>query len=70
MEGKQMLQKFLSRKFLIIIITGITDVLIAMGAIPTEVKTLLLQLVTAVGSLYVVEGIADIVSRIKKLVTE
>lgn len=66
MEEKQMLKKFLSRKFIIIIITGITDVLIATGAIVPEVKNLLLQLITAVGSLYViVEGIADIISRIK-----
>lgn len=65
-----MLKKFLSRKLLIIIITGIADILIVGGTIPAEVKDLLLKLITAIGSLYVVvEGIRDIVIAIKNKLT-
>lgn len=62
-----MFKKFLSRKLLVIIATGIADLLIFTGVTAPELKDLLLVLITSLGSLYVlVEGIRDIVIAIKK----
>ena len=63
-----MLKKFLSRKLLIAIITGVVDILILTGSVDPAVKPLVLQLITALGGLYIaIEGIADIISRIKSV---
>ncbi len=54
------LQKFFSRKWLVIILVPILDVLIALGQIPSELKPLIISLITALGGIYViVEGIID-----------
>jgi len=58
-----MFTKFLSRKFLIVIVTGICDILVASGQMTPELKTLILSLLTAIGSVYIiVEGIKDCIS--------
>lgn len=63
---KDIIKKWTSRKVLIVVLTAILDVLIAVGTITPDIKVLLLQLVTLLGSGYVViEGIADIISRLK-----
>lgn len=62
-----MFKKFLSRKLLVIIATGIADFLIITGQVDPVFKTMLLKLITGLGALYVsVEGIRDIVIAIKK----
>ena len=56
-----MIKKFLSRKFLALIVTGILDVAVASGCLPVEGKTLFIALGNGLAGLYItVEGIIDL----------
>ena len=58
--------KFLSRKFLVIILTAIVEVLISTGTLPPETRVVLQKLLALLGLSYVgIEGLADIVSRLR-----
>ena len=58
--------KFLSRKFLVIILTAIVEVFIATGSLPPETRVVLQKLLALLGLSYVgIEGLADIVSRLR-----
>lgn len=59
--------KWLSRKVIVTILTGIVEISIATGSIPAELKPLLMKLVAGAGTFYVlIEGLADVISRLKK----
>ena len=61
-----MLKKFLSRKWITVIVTGIVDFMIATGQLPPETKELLLKLITALGVAYTsIEGVRDIIIALK-----
>ena len=61
-----MVSKFISRKLLVVLLTGILDMGIANGFLPAEVKPLLLQLITGLGGCYVlVQGIIDAIKQAK-----
>jgi len=58
------MKKYLSRKFLVVVIGGILDVMIANGQLPAELKPLVMSLVTSLAGLYVVvEGIIDVIKK-------
>lgn len=58
--------KFLSRKFIVAILTAIVNILIANGSVPPYAQDILAKVTTGIGALYItIEGIADIVSRAK-----
>ena len=59
--------KFLSRKWLSMLIGIAADILISRSVIPAEVKPLLIQLVTSLSGVYtIVEGIIDAIKKEKK----
>jgi len=61
-----MFKKFLSRKFLSAVVTGILDIAVATGYLPVEGKTLFIELVNGLAGLYItVEGIIDLIKKEK-----
>lgn len=58
------MKKFLSRKFLITVATGLINILVITGTIPTEATTPILALLNGIAGLYViVEGIIDLIKK-------
>lgn len=58
------MKKFLSRKFLITVATGLINLLVIVGTIPVEAKIPILALLNGIAGLYViVEGIIDLLKK-------
>jgi hypothetical protein len=58
------MKKFLSRKFLVAIATGISSILIATGNMPNEAKPLVIAVAGGIAGLYIaVEGLIDLLKK-------
>lgn len=61
-----MFAKFISRKLIVALLTGIVDYLVATGQLSPELKELLITVITAIGGGYItVEGVKDIAVALK-----
>jgi hypothetical protein len=59
-----MVAKFFSKKLLAFLLTSILDVLVAGGYIHTDLKPLLMQLLTAIGGVYIAaQAVIDTVKK-------
>lgn len=56
-----MIKKYLSRKFLTAVVTGILNIAVATGYLPAQGKELFIVLVNGLAGLYItIEGIIDL----------